>query len=196
MVRRLPIRRGARRFACVQLLFCFQELLIRDRADLVFLFLGQCVVCRFGFVVLRTFSLRNWVGQSVDQRFNPGNLQLGDLRGRIGDSLPHGGADFGFCAKLGKLIQRALRVCDDLLVSKRQVGRILRKLVCGGCYLRNSSKDRQSLIASHELVVVGGIEISFLTFVQRLIETICRFDVLRVRKRQLRGIWQTGNECL
>ena len=155
VVRRLPIRRGARRFACVQLLFCFQELLIRDRADLVFLFLGQCVVCRFGFVVLRTFSLRNWVGQSVDQRFNPGNLQLGDLRGRIGDSLPHGGADFGFCAKLGELIQCSLCVCDDLLVSKRQVGRILRKLVCGGCYLRNSSKDRQSLIASHELVVVG-----------------------------------------
>ena len=196
VVRRPPIRRVARRFACVQLLFCFQELLIRERTDLVFLLRGQCVVCRFGFVVLRTFSPRNRVGQGVNQCRNPGNLQLGDFRRCVGDPFPHSRADFGFCAKLGELIQRALRVCDDLLVRKCQVGRILRKLVCGGCYLRNSSKDRQSPIASHELVVVIFAETVLWTFAQRLIETICRFHVLRIRKRQLRGIRQTGNDCL
>ena len=154
-VRCLPICRVARRLTCIQLLFCFQELLIRERTDLVLLRLGQCVVCRFGFVVLRTFSLGNRVGQSVDQSFNPVNLQLGDLRGCVGDLLPHGGADFAFCVKRSKLIQRGLCVCDDLLVGKRQVGGILRKFVCGGRYLGNSSEDGQSLIASHELVVVG-----------------------------------------
>ena len=193
-VRRLPICRVARRLACIQLLFCFQELLIRERTDLVLLCLGQCVICRFGFFVLRTFSLRDRVGQSVNQCLNPVDLQLGDLRGCVGDLLPHGGTDFAFCVKRSKLIQCSLCVCDDLLVGKRQVGGILRKFVCGGRYLGNSSEDRQSLIASHELVVVIFAETVLFTSVQRLIETVCRFNVLCVRKRQLRGIRQTGND--
>ena len=184
------------RIALFQFFKRIQQLLICDRTNLVFLLLRQCIVSCFGFFDLCAIRFCNLVGQRVDQRSNPVNLQLRDLRGCIGDSLPHGSADFGFCAELGKLIQCGLRVCDNLLVGKRQVGGILRKFVRGGCCLGNSSEDGKSLIASLELFEIIRSKISFLLIIQCLIETVCCFDVLCVRKRQLRRSRQTGNECL
>ena len=131
-----------------------KQFLIDQRADSIFLLVCQGIIRSACSHNSFSIGLCNRVGQGVDQTFNTLNFQLGNLCSCVRNLLPHSGADFAFTAEFFQLIQCCLRIRDGLLVCKRQVGRILRELVCGGCNRGNRLEYRHPLHAGHELVIV------------------------------------------